>query len=172
MPNPSQEPSAFSRAPNLDLKDIDVLCTLKIKIKTQNLKHGVQMTSDHIQIKVKMPNPSQHSPASSKAPNLDLKDIDVLCSFEIKVESGNSEHWCFKAHWPYLNQDQDSKPHSGTSSLLQSPKGQLKGHECSLHHQNQDRKPKFGSLVYQRPNTLSKSRSRSQVKNLQCPPKP
>merc|ERR1711954_135720 len=63
MPNPSQEPPASSKAPNGDLKDLDVLCTFKIKIK--------------------MPNPSQEPPASSKAPNEDLKDMDVLCTFKI-----------------------------------------------------------------------------------------
>ena len=48
---------------------------------------GVSKTSDHIQIKIKMPNPSQEPPASSKAPNDDLKDMDVLCTFKIKIES-------------------------------------------------------------------------------------
>ena len=37
MLNPSQEPLAFSKAPNEDLKDVDVLCTFKIKIKSQKL---------------------------------------------------------------------------------------------------------------------------------------
>ena len=53
---------------------------------------GVSKTSDHIQIKIKMPNPNQEPPASSKAPNKDLKDMDVLCTFKIKLESQNSEH--------------------------------------------------------------------------------
>ena len=47
----------------------------------------VSKTSDYIQIKVKMANPSQEPPASSKAPNQDLKDMDVLCTFKIKIES-------------------------------------------------------------------------------------
>ena len=47
----------------------------------------VQKTSDHIQIMIKMPNPIQEPPASSKVPNEDLKDIDVLCNFNIKIES-------------------------------------------------------------------------------------
>ena len=34
-------------------------------------------TSDNIQIKIKMPNPSQEPPASSKAQNQDLKNMDV-----------------------------------------------------------------------------------------------
>ena len=45
---------------------------------------GISKTSDHIQIKIKMPNLSQEAPASSKVPNEDLKDIDVLCTFKIK----------------------------------------------------------------------------------------
>ena len=39
----------------------------------------VSKISDYIQIKIKMPNPGQSPPASSKAPNKDLKDRDVLC---------------------------------------------------------------------------------------------
>merc|ERR1712081_122350 len=57
---------------------------------------GISKTSDHIQIKSMMPNPSQEPPASSKAPIEDLKDMDVLCTFKIKIESKNSDHGCVK----------------------------------------------------------------------------
>ena len=50
---------------------------------------GVSKTSDHIQIKIKMANPSQEPPAPSKAPNEDLKDMDVLCIIKIKVKMLN-----------------------------------------------------------------------------------
>ena len=70
MSNPSQEPSASSKAKTQDLGDMDVLCTFKIKIESQNLDHGY--------IKIKMPNPSQESPASSKAKNEELKNMNVL----------------------------------------------------------------------------------------------
>ena len=135
---------------------------------------GVPKTSDHIQINIRMPNPSQEPPASSKAPNQDLKDMNVLCTFKIKIESHKSEYGCSKDHWPYQNQYQDANPQSGTSSVLQSPKSGLKGHGCSLNLQNQDREYKFGSWVYQRPVTISKSRSRCEtiVRNLHHPPKP
>ena len=33
MLNPSKEPPAYFKAPNEDLKDMDVLCTFKIKLK-------------------------------------------------------------------------------------------------------------------------------------------
>ena len=47
----------------------------------------VSNTSDDIQIKIKMPNPTQEPPVSSKALNEDLNDLDVLCPFKIKIES-------------------------------------------------------------------------------------
>ena len=53
---------------------------------------GISKTSDHIQMEIKMPNPGQEPPASSKAPNVDIKDIDVLCTLKIKIESKNSDH--------------------------------------------------------------------------------
>ena len=55
---------------------------------------GVSNTIDYIQIMIKMPNSSKEPPASSKAPNQDLKDMDVLCTFKVKVESQNSEYGC------------------------------------------------------------------------------
>ena len=84
MPNPSLELPASSKAPNQYLMDMDVLCTFKTMIESQNFDMGVSKTSDHIQIKVMMPTSCQEPPASSKAPNDDLKDIDVLCIFKIK----------------------------------------------------------------------------------------
>ena len=41
-----------------------------------------------------MQNPSQEPPVSSKAPNQDLKNMDVLCTFKIKIESQNVDHGC------------------------------------------------------------------------------
>ena len=86
----------------------------------------------------------------------------------------NSDHGCIKDHQTYQNQDQDSKPQSWTSSILQSPKWGHRGHGCSLHPKNHDREPKYQSWLYQRPMTISKSKSRyrTPVKNAQCPPKP
>ena len=40
MANFSQKPPAFSKAPNQDFKDMDVLGTLKIKIEDKNVEHG------------------------------------------------------------------------------------------------------------------------------------
>merc|ERR1712112_536571 len=83
----------------------------------------VPKTSDHIQIAIRMPNPSQEHPASSKAPNEDLKDMDVLCTFKFKIESQNSDQR------RYPNQDQVAKTQSGTTSIIQSHKSGLKGND-------------------------------------------
>ena len=53
-------------------------------------------TSDHIKIKIWMPTLSKEPPASSKVPNQDLKDIDDLCTFKIKIESQNWDQGCIK----------------------------------------------------------------------------
>ena len=60
---------------------------------------GISKTNDHIQIRIKMPNPSQEPPASSIAKNQDLKDMDVLCIFKIKIESQNLEYGITNDQW-------------------------------------------------------------------------
>ena len=46
----------------------------------------VSKTSDHIQINIWMPIPSQEPPAFSKAPNQDM-GMDIIRAFKIKIES-------------------------------------------------------------------------------------
>ena len=154
MPNPSQEPPVSYKAPNEDLKDMDVLCTFKIKVGSQNLDHGY----------IKDQQPYQWG----------LKIQDVLCTFKIKIESWNFEYGYIKDQWPYLNQEWDAEPQSGSSSLIQSFKSELQGHGCSLHPQNHNREPKVWTKVYQRPVTISESTSRcwSPVRYLKYSPKP
>ena len=165
MPNPSQEPPASYRASNESLKDMDVLCTFKIKWEpkfeslmfqrsvtisksnqrcktpvrnlqlppkpTSRLKGyacsyqlqnqfelpkfwswvmGILKSSDHIHIKIKMPNPSQQPPASSKAQNEDLKDIDVHCTFKIKIESKKFESLVYQRQMSITNHQHCPKP--------------------------------------------------------------
>ena len=66
---------------------------------------GLSKTSDHIQIKIKIQDPSQELPLSSKAPIHYLKDMDVLCISKIKSASQNLDHGCIKDKCPYPNQD-------------------------------------------------------------------
>ena len=110
---------------------------------------GISKIRSHIQIKIKFQIPSKEPPGSSKAPNKDSKDMNVLCNIKINIESQNSEYGCTKDQWLYPNPYRDAKSQSGTSSVLQSPKWGLKGHECPLHLQNQGREPKFGSWLYE-----------------------
>ena len=56
----------------------------------------VPKDSDNIQSRIEMPNPSQEPTVSSKAPNQDLKDMDVLCIFKIKIEIQTLENGCIK----------------------------------------------------------------------------
>ena len=73
---------------------------------------GVSKTSDHIQIKIKMPNPSQEPPASSKAPNeyLDFRTLQdyklfwsKLICVKIEFESWTSLSWLFRAKLIWVN---------------------------------------------------------------------
>ena len=88
MPNPSQEPPAASKAPNEDLKDMDVHCTFKIEIQSQHWEHGHikdqwPVTSE---IKIKFQDSSQEPPESSKAQNEDLKYVDVLFTNILNID--------------------------------------------------------------------------------------
>ena len=99
MKNSSQEPPSFSKAPNLDLKYMDVLCIFKTK------------THDHIQIKIKMPNPCQDPSVFFKVPNQDLKDMDVLCKSRQKAQiqiisvPKTSDYIQMKMKMPNLSQE-------------------------------------------------------------------
>merc|ERR1711954_538919 len=116
MQKPNQKAPVSSKAPNQG-----VLCNFKIKKESQNLELGGIKTIVHIQIKIKMPNPSQEPPASSNAPNEDFNNMDVLCTLKIKIESQNLDHECIKDQLQYPNQDQDTKLQSENSSIPQSP---------------------------------------------------
>ena len=91
MPNLSEETLVSSKASNQDLKDMDVLCTFKSRQGAKLLNPGVSKTSYHIQININIPTPSQKPPASSKAQNKSLKNMGVLCTFRIKIETQNLE---------------------------------------------------------------------------------
>ena len=80
MPNPNQELSASLK----DIKDMDDLCTFKIKIEGKNLDHGYIKDQLSYPNQDQDANPNQEPPVSSKAPNQDLKDMDVLCTFKLR----------------------------------------------------------------------------------------
>ena len=174
MPNPSQEPPVSSKAPDQDFEDIEVLCTFKINLESQNSDHGC------IKDMWQFPNENQDAKLQSGTSSIlqssksGLKGNIYSLQLQKQDKETKLKNGCTKEQLPYPNQDQDDKPQWGTSGILQSSKWWLKGHGCSLHLQNQDREPKFGSWLYQRPVTIFKSRSRCQtpVRNLQPLPKP
>ena len=86
-----------------------------------------------------MSNPIQEPPVSSKAPTLDLEDRDVLCTFNIKMESKNSEYGCIKDR--NLQCPQCGK--SGLKGLCQNLCRQSKF--LTYMNFNQDAKPTSGS---------------------------
>ena len=56
---------------------------------------GVSKTSDHIKIKIYIPNLIQEPPAYSKCPTKDFKDMDVLfISQEPPASLGHKENGC------------------------------------------------------------------------------
>ena len=48
MSNISQELPAYLKAPNMGVKDMDVICTFQIKSRDNFQNMGVSITSDHI----------------------------------------------------------------------------------------------------------------------------
>ena len=115
-PNPN--PPRRQHISELNWADIWADLSFYWSERAETFRADPNKTHDKIQIKNKMSNPSQEPPASSKAPNEDLKDMDVLCTFKIKIESQNLDHGYIKDQWPYPNLDQDANPQSGTSSVL------------------------------------------------------
>ena len=93
---------------------------------------GLSKTSDHILINIKMPNSSQEPPVSSKSLNQDFKDMDILCTFKIKIVSQNLDLGVIKDQWPYPNQDQDPKPRTGTPESPDTRNQDLKDMMCIL----------------------------------------
>ena len=141
------------------LKEMDVLCSFKIKKECQKLDNGC--THDQL-----LP-----------YPNEDLKPHSgTSCVFQ-RPKSGpfnimkviqNLDHGYIKDQWLYPNQDLDPKPQSGIYSILKSPKSDVL---CHFKIKSESQNMYHGCV--KRPVTISKSRSRCQppVRNLQCPPK-
>ena len=53
MPNPSQELTASSEAPNGESEDMDVVCSVKSRKRDKIWNMGLSKTIYHIQIKIK-----------------------------------------------------------------------------------------------------------------------
>ena len=91
MHNPNQEISTSSKSPNKDLNDMEVLCTFKINVESLNFLQGrgPSTLKDYIQIMIKMQNSNDEPQAPTQKPIQDWKDIEVLCTLKINLESQN-----------------------------------------------------------------------------------
>ena len=80
MPNQNQEPPAFSKAPNEDWKDRDVLYTFKIHENGQNLLY--EWNKDYRLYPDQEQDSELQTGTSSilQSSNQDLKDMEVLWS--------------------------------------------------------------------------------------------
>ena len=156
---PHSGTSSILRSHKSRLKGHGCFCTFKIKIESQK--------------KIKMPNPSQEHPASSKAYNHDLKYMDNLCTFKTEIERQHLKHWCVKDQWGYPNQDQDDQPWSGASIVLKSSKSGLPVLGCSLHLHNQYRDILCTLIIkiVSQSSELWCIKMPNSVRNLQLPPK-
>ena len=96
MQNSNQEPSSSSKALIMTKRTKMFFALSKSRLRAKIWIFGISKTSNHIKIKIKIPNPSQEPPVSSKDQNEDLKDMDVLCTFKIKIESQHLDHGFIK----------------------------------------------------------------------------
>ena len=115
MPNPSQEPPASSKAPNRDLKDMDVLRTFKINLDCLNLDQRHIKKSDNIPKKIKISNIRQEIPESIKSP------FKIKGHLFFTPSNPMSAYKNWSIDLPYSNLDQYAKLRSETLSILQSP---------------------------------------------------
>ena len=134
---------------------------------------GVPKTIHHIQINIRMRNPSQEPPASSKAPYQALKVMEVICIFKIKIESQIQNMGVLKFNDHFQIEIKMPNSIQEPPVCSKSPCQDFKDMNV-LCTSKIKIEPKFGIWVYQRPVTISKSISGRQtpVRNLQHPPKP
>ena len=150
---------------------MDVHFSFKIKIENKNFEHRF------IKEQWQYPDPDQESKFQSETSSIVQSPKSGLrgqwCSLCLQNQDRKPKYrtQVNQHQWPFLHQDHDPKPQSGTATVIQSLQSRLQGHGCSLHLQNQDRVQRLGSWVYQRHTTISKwrSRSKSPVRNLQGP---
>ena len=88
--NSSKEPPVSSKAQNKDFRDIDVICTLKIKIERQNLENGFS--------KDQLPNLYQN--LQIFAVYIDLK---MQKHQNLQILMKNDKKWFSNPHYPSLD---------------------------------------------------------------------
>ena len=127
MKIPCQEPPASSKAQNQDLKDMDL--SLHFQNQDRELKFRLlvwQRPKNISKLRSGIKIPSQEPQVSSKVPNQNWKDMDVLYTFKIKIESHNWEHGYIKDQWPYQIKIKMPNPNLEPQASPKAPNEDLK----------------------------------------------
>ena len=134
--NQNHELSLSSKDPNQDLNDIEVLFPLKLNSKSQNSDVGslkVQESYPNHDEKFK---PQSGTSSFFKAQSRTYRTVIIFASSKWIIKSQNSDQrGLSKLKKLYPFNDQNAKPKSGTSSVLQFRKSGLKRYGGSLHIQ-------------------------------------
>ena len=143
---------------------MDVLCTFKINIYSQYLELKCIKDQWPYSYQDKDAKPQSGTSSILQSPKWwSCKGHGCSLHFQIQDREPKFGSWVCQRPLTISKSGQDAKHQPGTSTILQSPKWGLKGHGCSLHLQNKDKEPKFGSWLIQISVTISKSRSRCQT---------
>ena len=132
LAEPTRPPEPTQTRPPGDsifLSWTEQISELTLDLSDITLKLESSKVPDLIQIKIKMPNPIEEHPASSKA---QMRTWRTWMFFTPSNQDREPifYHWCIKDPWPYPIQDQYAKPQSGSFIILQMPKWGLEGHGC------------------------------------------
>ena len=134
IPNPSQEPKLFSKVLDQDLNDM--FFPIYSIGESQNLDQWwfKDLWPYYNQIKDSKPQSGTYSFLQILHQN--FKDMDVLYTFKINLNSQNSDLGCIKEQWPYSNQDPNIKPESGSLDFIKSEAHKLKSNFIYLTKQS------------------------------------
>ena len=143
--NPSQKSPETSKTPVQDFEDIRVLCTFFFNVESWIWDHRLIVTLSTHPHHDQEPKPQSETSRDLHNSNQGLWEHGVFCTFLFNVESKISEHRLYGTFLATPHHDQEPKPKSGISRVLQIPSPGLRGHEGSLHLFIQCRKLNFGT---------------------------
>ena len=114
--NPSQKLIASSKAPSQDLKDMDVLCTFKFKIKSQNFGTWVQQSRCETLVRNLPHPPKAKSRLERHGSSLHLKNLE-RAKFQNMVVSKTGDHIQIKIQLPNPSHKPSTSSKTQTQAL-------------------------------------------------------
>lgn len=109
---------------------------LKVKRESQNLDHWWFKDQWPYYNQIKDAKPQSGTYSFRKSLYLSFKDMDVLYTFKINLNSQNSDHGCIEEQWPYSTQDPNIKPKSGSLDFIKNEAHKLKSNFIYLTKQS------------------------------------